>query len=125
MGCKESDTTERLPFTSLTSCLSGGTLTDMVPCTHGLEQLNESCNSQMCQLHFHFYVSSCSLAFVGMFSSTRPLFKSYVLSLRSNLNSCLCEALLAAWGLLVPPPLNSYSIVGYHLFGLQSNFILL
>ena len=52
-------------------------------------------------------------------------FQIYVLSLRSNLNSCLCEALLAAWGLLVPPPLNSYSIVGDHLFGLQSNFILL
>ena len=125
MGCKESDTTEQLPFTSLTSCLSGGTLMDTVPCTCVLEQLNESCNFQMCQLHFHFYVLACSLPLVGMSSSMRPLFKSYVLSLRSSLNSCLCEALLAAWGLLVPPPLNSYSIVGDHLFGMQSNFILL
>lgn len=125
MGCEESDTAERLPFTSLTGWLSGGTLTDTVPCTRVLEQLNESCNSQMCQLHFHFFVLACSLPLVGMSSFTRPLFKSYVFSLRSRLNSCLFEAFLAAWGLLVPPPLNSYSIVGDHLFGLQSNFILL
>lgn len=70
-----------------------------------------------------FYVLACSYPCWNVLFQ-EATFQILCLVFKVQLEQ-LCEALLAAWGLLVPPPLNSYSIVGDHLFGLQSNFILL